>query len=147
MSDAQHHDDVKFEPTDAAPGPIVKFLAILTVAMVGFMVMLWYVQAYLIRSEESDKRPGNQLAGTARQEAMPTVRVEGMGQPLNRQGDMEPPAHSVNRTDLPTSAAVLRHSDEQALRDGWTDAGGGKHPPIDEAIRQLVAQLKKGDKP
>jgi hypothetical protein len=39
----------------------------------------------------------------------------------------------------------LRQDEEQQLRAGWTDSAGGKHPPIEEAIRRIVA--KHGAKP
>ena len=49
----------------------------------------------------------------------------------------------MTNQELPDSARNLRRTQEQKLAEGWTDAAGRKHPPIDQAIAKLVAQLKE----
>ena len=131
-----HHDDVRFEPTDVKALPIVWFLVFLFGLIVVVMVALWWTQNYLVAYETSIKRPGNSLAvlGEDKPTLPPEPRIEGIG--LDK-----PSAHSVNRRDLPTSIATIRAEEATALKDGWTDAAGGKHPPVDEAIRQVVAKF------
>ena len=128
------HDDVHFEPTDIKVGPVVWFLAILFVATGGIMVFLWWVQGREIARETRLSRPGNAPILTAHEQLPPEPRIEGVG--------LDKASHSPSRTDLPTSAAVWRADEEAKLRSGWTDSGGGKHPPIDDAMRQIVEKFR-----
>ena len=69
-----HHDDVRYEPTDVAPGGIVKFLFVLIVAMAGFMVLLWFAQARLLTREHDAKKPTNLVAANSHEQLPPAPR-------------------------------------------------------------------------
>jgi len=130
---ADHHDDVRFEPTDVRIGPIVWFLAILGGSLAIIMVVLWWTQVFELRSHDvADRVPPQKMTFP------PEPRIEGVG--------MSQASHSVTNPDIPTSAKSQRIEEEKKLADGWTDAAGKKHPPIDQAMQAVVEKLKKEGK-
>src|SRR4051812_31913827 len=128
------HDDVRFEKTDARPGPIVGFLAGLLTVMLALMGILWWMQSREIRIERLFKKPAHPLAAARSelpeaQQRPPRPWIEGIGEPF---GQAE---YSLNDATLPTSAQSLRRDQEQKLANGWADpATGARHAPIDEGV-------------
>lgn len=127
------HEGVRFEPRDVKALPIVWFLVFLFALLVVVMVSLWWTQTFLVAHEESAKRPNNALAVLGQKQLPPEPRIEGVG--------LDKASHSVTRTDLENSIPSIRAREAKALRDGWTDAAGVRHPPINEAMRKVVQKF------
>jgi hypothetical protein len=126
---ANHHDDVRFEPTDVRTGPVVWFLAILGVSLAIVMLVLWWTQVFELRTHHvADQAVPKQMTFP------PEPRIEGVG--------MNQASHSVTNADIATSARTLRNEENKKLADGWIDAAGKKHPPIEQAMKMLIEQLK-----
>jgi hypothetical protein len=137
---ANVHADIDFEKTDAQVGPIVWFLAGLSVCTLIAMAGLWWLQDQFLGRERVVKRPERpvnpaMISRPGAERLPPEPRIEGHG------GDKA--SHSVTNYDLATSARNLRREEDNRLRDGWVDAAGKKHPPIDEAIKMLIETARK----
>lgn len=124
---AEHHGDVRFEPTDVMIGPIVWFLAVLAGALAVIMFALWQMQTF-----EINRLPRTAAEG---QTLPPEPRIEGLG--------LDRASHSVTNAELSSSARSQRIREEQMLNDGWTDAAGHKHPPIKLAFKRLIEEVAK----
>jgi hypothetical protein len=142
MDDGQRNDDVRFEPTDVYVGPIVGFTAVLAMIIAACMLVLWMVQANTLDREESSKRPINQMAAERgllpeTQRRPPEPRIEGIG--------LADATYSVVNRDNPKSAVSRRMAEERQLADGWTDAGHRRHPPIEQAMREIAKKYQRSN--
>lgn len=128
---AERHGDVRFEPTDVRIGPIVGFLVILLAALIAVMFLLWVSQRFELGRAQMR---GATIAAKP-PSLPPEPRIEGVG--------LDQASHSVTNADLASSARSQRQREDQMLADGWTDAGGKKHPPIKDAMKRLIEEVKK----
>jgi len=124
---AERHADVHFEPTDVRVGPIVWFLVVLTAALAVVMVVLWLTQKVELKYRHA--------WAASDPTTVPEPRIEGMG--------LDTASHSVTNFELATSARSQRLREDKMLAEGWTDSAGKRHPPISEAFKKLIEEVKK----
>jgi hypothetical protein len=125
MSDNTTHDDRRVQPeagyetSDASLLGVAGFAAVLTVATLIVLAMLWWLLGYLIPRQPAGREPASELAAQEHGRLPPSPQLEGLAMPPAGQ---------------PAPGAAEEY--------GWVDRKAGiVRVPLDEAMRIVIGKF------